>query len=118
MSKPVLYISGENPEIAEYLSAAEREIAGKCLKGEKIRNILYFLYSENVVIDEPLKKQLEKCFFNPSGKNLTEITKKKNQILNKLRRKKRKSKEKILISTKQRENSLKINYDMGVLYIS
>lgn len=118
MNKPVPYVSFHNPEISDFLIAVEKNISNKCTKGEKLRNIMFFLYSENISLDEELKRKLKECFFEVSSKELSEINKKKIKILKKLGRNKKRKNNIINVSSQEKKNAIKIFYDEGVLYVS
>ncbi len=90
-----------------------------CINSTYLRNVIYFLYSENLVLDRDIEKKLKVC--KPVKDTLIKKAKKRERSVERLREKmglKRRKKRKVLLSLKEEKNSIRITYGNNVLYVS
>ncbi len=83
----------------------------ECLEAEKLKNVIFFLISENVSLGKDIEDELSKCFSSP-------FIKKKTARF--IRKKKKHSPEKIILSfscpEEKKEEAVRITFDDKVLY--
>ncbi len=107
--RPVLYRNS-----AEF-SFSERDLE-PCLESIRLRNVLFFLYDKNVVLDKELQESIEICSVDEEVFPKREIS--STNIVLKRKRKKRKNR-KIILSKKPPtpdKEGIKIFFDNTVLY--
>jgi hypothetical protein len=107
--RPVLYRNS-----AEF-SFSERDLES-CLESIKLRNVLFFLYGDNIIFDKELKEEVDKCnidewfSFKKEEKHIKTLSK---------RKRKRGKNRKIILSKKPPapdKEGIKIFFDNTVLY--
>ncbi len=104
------------PALHNWEEVFTRRNIEECIESVKLRNLISFLISENVILDEEIEKQIERC--KPINWNMEDkISKKIKKIRKKLGRKtKREKKVFLTFYCPEEKKGIKISADGKTLF--